>query len=210
MLKEFYTTPRLAMDLNDGGGPFGFDIHKAYEVCTLINDIDASFIIETGSNTGDTTEFLAKLYPTKTIITCDINNNYFNFAKERLAKYRNVTVHNVSSVYLINNIKYPKDTLFYLDAHENGMELPLRQEIKSIKHGIIAIDDFNINAPGYAYEPEINIDCIKGTDDVYTNNPLAKYPFPLLQRSRRCGRAYPTKKVKANWNHEIFKKLCKT
>ena len=69
MLKEFYTTPRLAMDLNDGGGPFGFDIHKAYEVCTLINDIDASFIIETGSNTGDTTEFLAKLYPTKTIIT---------------------------------------------------------------------------------------------------------------------------------------------
>ena len=61
MFKEFYTTPRLAVDLNDGGGPFGFDIHKAYEVCTLINEIDASVIVETGSNTGDTTEFLANM-----------------------------------------------------------------------------------------------------------------------------------------------------
>ncbi len=210
MIKEFYTTPRLGMDLHDGGGPFGFDIHKAHEVCTLINDMDVSVIIETGSNTGDTTEFLAKLYPTKKIITCDNNNNYFNFAKVRLEKYNNVEIYNVDSVYLIQNLKYPKDTLFYLDAHENGMDLPLTREIKSIKHGIIAIDDFNINAPGYSYEPAINIDCIKGTDDVYINNPLAKYPYPILQRARRCGRAYTTKKVKANWNYEIFKKFCKS
>lgn len=210
MLKEFYTTPRLAMDLNDGGGPFGFDIHKAYEVCTLINDLDASVIVETGSNTGDTTEFLAKMYPTKRIITCDININYFNFAKIRLAKYNNVEIYNMDSVYLIQNIKYPKDTLFYLDAHENGMDLPLSKEIKAIKHGVIAIDDFNIKAPGYSYDPSITDDCIKGTGDIYTNNPLASYTYPLLQKVRRCGRAFTTKKITVDFKrYDIFKKYNK-
>ena len=208
MFKEFYTTPRLAVDLNDGGGPFGFDIHKAYEVCTLINEIDASVIVETGSNTGDTTEFLAKLYPTKRIITCDININYFNFAKARLEKYKNVEVYNMDSVYLIQNIKYPKQTLFYLDAHENGIELPLEYEIKSIKHGIIAIDDFNINAPGYDYDPTIGAYPIKGTGDIYTNNPLASYTYPVLQRARIAGRAYTTKKITVDFDkYDIFKKL---
>lgn len=208
MIKEFYTTPRYGMNLNDGGGPFGFDIHKAYEVCTLIEENKINTIVETGTHVGDTTEFLAKMYPNKKIISCEIHINYFNFAKMRLQKYKNVEIYNTPSIYTIENIKYPKNTLFYLDAHENGIELPLYNEIRTIKHGIIVIDDFFSNVPGYCWEERINMDCISGTDDVYINNPFADYPYPLLQRGRRAGRAYTTKNFKVDWNNEIFKKFC--
>ena len=34
---NFYTTPRLSINLTDEGGPFGLDIHTALEICYLIN-----------------------------------------------------------------------------------------------------------------------------------------------------------------------------
>ena len=72
---NFYTTPRLSINLTDEGGPFGLDIHTALEICYLINFYKCDSILETGTNTGDTTEFLAKTFPHLPIETCEIEKD---------------------------------------------------------------------------------------------------------------------------------------
>ena len=59
--KHFYRTVRLgAAELSDDGGPFGFDVTTALEFDYLIERYQCDAIIETGSNVGDTTEYLAR------------------------------------------------------------------------------------------------------------------------------------------------------
>ena len=71
--KHFYRTLRLsATELSDGGGPFGFDITTALEFDYLIERYQCDAVIETGSNMGDTTEYLARAYPHLTSVTCDV------------------------------------------------------------------------------------------------------------------------------------------
>ena len=72
-------------------GPFGFDIHKAYDYCSIIESNDIDTIIETGTNAGDTTEFLAKQYPDKKIITCETDPSLVTIARLRLDKFKNVS-----------------------------------------------------------------------------------------------------------------------
>ena len=111
LLKNFYTTfpaqppknPKLYLSL--GGGPFGYNIHHALEIDYLINKYGCDAIIETGTNTGDTTEYLAKQYPNLTIITCEIEKNYTSIAKDRLSIYSNVYVFNETSEKIVKKFK---------------------------------------------------------------------------------------------------------
>lgn len=212
---HFYTTPRYSIGMRGDGGPFGYDIHKSIDFNLLILENDINTIIETGTNAGDTTEFLAKLYPKKRIITTELNQDFFNLAKERLKNFSNVEVYNVSSEYLIKNIEYSKNTIFYLDAHWNDY-WPLQDEILSIKNGIIMIDDFFINCNGFGYDQynEIRLDknlIINSgiTDDIYCNNPLTNYEIANAQRGIKSGRCFTTKKFNTNTlkKHSIYKKI---
>lgn len=212
---HFYTTPRYSIGMRGDGGPFGYDIHKSIDFNLLILENNIDTIIETGTNAGDTTEFLAKLYPKKRIITTELNQDFFNLAKERLKYFSNVEVYNVSSEYLIKNIKYNKNTIFYLDAHWNEY-WPLQDEILSIKNGIIMIDDFFINCHGFGYDQYNGVildeTLIKNSgikEDIYFNNPLANYGISNAQRGIKSGRCFTTKNIKINTfkKYDIYKKI---
>lgn len=196
ILYNFYTTDRLGANMNDGGGPFGFDIHMALEVCYLIQEYGCDSIIETGTNMGDTTEFLAKCFPKTNVLSCENNLDFYEKAKKRLDKFDNVTLYNLSSDDFIKNISvgFP---FYFLDAHWNNY-WPLADEILNIHRGLICIHDFDINYLGYSYDEYNNIKndiCflkkhIGANVDCYTNDPTTMYPFPLHQKKRLAGRAY--------------------
>ena len=78
---NFYNTPRLSLNMSDGGGPFSLDIHNALEVCYLIDFYKCDVILETGTNTGDTTEFLAKTFSHLPIETCEIEKDLSDAVK---------------------------------------------------------------------------------------------------------------------------------
>jgi hypothetical protein len=177
--------------MRDDGGPFGHDIHKSIDFNLLILENNIDTIIETGTNIGDTTEFLAKLYPKKRIITTELNKDFFNFAKERLKYFSNVEIYNVSSDYLIKNIEYNK-------------------------HGIIMIDDFFINCDGFGYDEykgiKLDKNLVKNSgiiEDIYSNNPLANYGIVNSQKGLKSGRCFTTKKfnTKTLEKYNIYKKI---
>lgn len=207
LLYNFYTTERCSFNVSDGGGPFGFDIHHALEIDYLIKKYNIQRIVETGTNMGDTAEYLAKNYPEITIITTETVNDFFNFSKKRLKKYSNVFILNESSekVTLIEGKKNIK-TLYYLDAHW-GEYWPLSDEIKNIETGIICVGDFNIENNLYGYDYYNGIPCddtlIRNTGftgKIYTNNPHCDtYPFPVLQMGRLGGRAYFCKNIQEDY-----------
>jgi hypothetical protein len=221
LLKNFYTTPRKGFNLSDQGGPFGLDIHFALEVDYCITEYDCDCIFETGTNAGDTTEFLAKQYPSKQIFSCEIDETYFKLAKERLSKYDNVTLFNESSEKSIENFTKEYGAkfnlpFFYLDAHWNDY-WPIADELKNIDKGVICIGDFylkraTLNEYGRApvsYGNEYSVDdvivldskvvleAITPSTEIYVNNVENgdNYEFPCLQSLRRSGRSYFCKNI---------------
>lgn len=210
LLYNFYTTPRLSKFMADDGGPFGFDIHFALEVDYLIKNYNVDVVIETGTNAGDTADFISKNYPLMDVITSEINTFLHSKAHARLSGRKNIKVLLESSE---NTVKLGKDytcPLFFLDAHW-GKYWPLSDELKNIEKGIIIVSDFDIgkkNVPGdifYGFDTYNNVKCNKNlvlssitpTTPLYVNNAfdLSVYPYPCLQMKRRAGRCYFTKGI---------------
>lgn len=195
----FYTTSRAgAVRLSDGGGPFGFDVQKAQQVDYLMRTYGLDGIIETGCHMGDTTAYLAAIYPELPIVTCDINPEYFAFTKARLRSAGNVTVlHGNSSDLLPNLVSQFRKPLVYLDAHW-GPEWPLLEELACVRHGLVAVDDFNINHPRFGYDTYDGVDCgpelvrqaLPDLDRLFVGNPYGHYGLPCLQVGRRSGVGY--------------------
>jgi hypothetical protein len=216
---NFYTTKRQSFSMSDNGGPFGFDIHFALEIDYLIKSYNVDCFFETGTNSGDTTEYLCKTYPHLNIVSCETNLDYFKFAKKRLQNYKNVYLFNESSEAVIAKLNQKfQMTLYYLDAHWNDY-WPLKDEIKNIDKGLICVSDFynpyqeltNLDVE-YGYDTYQNISCdvnllngvIQDKTKIYTNNvlDLDVYEYPCLQRQRRTGRAYFNKNI----NLDLFSK----
>ena len=195
LFNNFYTTERHGYGLSDDGGPFGFDIHMALEVCYLIKMYGCDCIVETGTNTGDTTEFLAKCFPKIDIVTCEVDGQLYEIAKKRLGRYSNVTVERMSSNELVANKINAEFPFYFLDAHW-GDYWPLADELSHIHKGVVCVDDFDIHHSEYGYDEyngvKNDIDLLRKyvKANCYVNNPDARYPYPLLQRRRLGGRAY--------------------
>jgi len=214
-LKHFYTTERYSRFINGEGGPFGFDIQKSIEFNLLIIENKIDIFVETGTHCGDTTEFLAKIFPEKKIITCETDNTFFNISKLRLNKYKNIEIFNVSSDYLIKSLNFNFNIIFYLDAHWEKY-WPIENELKNIKKGIIMVDDFFIDCSNYKYDhyegkllsKKLLLD--NGIiNDIYINDPLIKPLFPIMQKSRISGRAYTTKNINISTfeKYDIYRKI---
>ena len=222
LLNNFYLTPSLPplesskVKLTMGGGPFGYNIHYALEIDYIITNYKCDAIIETGTNSGDTTEYFANQYPNLPIITCEIEENYFNTAKNRLNKYSNVFLFKESSEQVVkkfqNTFKLP---FYFLDAHWYDY-WPIIDEINNINKGIISIDDFDIGVEGYNFDQYKNQKCdlsiipkksIKFP--IYSNNPnFLSYKYPLIPSIYNAGRAFFGKNIKK----DLFKfnKMFKT
>lgn len=199
LLLTFYTTPRLGQEqLSDGGGPFGFDITTALQIDFLIDSYGCDGIVETGCFLGDTTEYLANRYPQLPIRTCDVVENHAAFTQHRVADRQNVTVFHGDSAALLPSLLCGLNRpLVYLDAHWLD-KWPLRDELISIRDGVIAIDDFYIGHDRFGYDhydgevcgPELVARALPGTEVLFVGNPYADYRVPCLQTGRRSGTGY--------------------
>ncbi|MCF7223351.1 hypothetical protein [Marilutibacter chinensis] len=197
--KHFYRTMRLsASELSDGGGPFGFDVTTALEFDFLIERYQCDAIIETGSNMGDTTEYLARTYPHLNIVTCDVMDKYVDIVRRRVGFMPHTYVEKVDSPELIAKFKDEfRCPLYYLDAHWYE-DWPLERELALIDNGVVCVDDFNIGHPRFGYDKYGEIECgpqmlsrfIDKIPHYYTNNPEAQHELPCLQTGRRGGKAY--------------------
>lgn len=203
------------MNMSDGGGPFGFDIHFALEVDYLINSAGCDAFIETGTNTGDTTDYVSKQYPNISIVSSEIEPTFYSLASVRLKDRENVSLHLASSEQIMKQYRTRyKCPFYYLDAHWNDY-WPLADEIRSIERGIVCVSDFFIgeDARGgetfYGFDSYNGIVCDKSMilrntnpdTPIYVNNAanLKAYEYPTMQRERRSGRAYFCKGISTDF-----------
>ena len=63
----------------EGLGPLARDIHQAIEWDNIIQKYNCDVFVETGTFLGETTEYMALMYPNMKIITSEINPRYFEF-----------------------------------------------------------------------------------------------------------------------------------
>ncbi|MGN5633252.1 hypothetical protein [Streptomyces sp. AC154] len=198
LLRTFYSVPRAGKGLSDGGGPFGFDITTALQVDFLMRAYGCDGVVESGTHCGDTTEYLARMYPALPIRTCEIDTTYAAVAKYRLRDLPNAEVHIGDSALLVPELVRGLDRpLVFLDAHWR-VEWPLRTELSAVERGVVVVDDFDIGHPRFGYDhyqgvlcgPELIRNTLKSVTRMHIGNPLADYPLPCLQVGRRSGTGY--------------------
>ncbi len=136
-------------------------------VCMLKNRYNIDAAIETGSQYGYTTSFLASIF--NEVHTVEIVSSTYEVAQNNLRNFSNTICHLGCSTEVLKNILpglESKPLLFYLDAHWEAY-WPLRDEIEEISkthrdNCIIMIDD--IKVPG---RPDIGFDWSGGDECSY-------------------------------------------
>lgn len=180
--------------------PFFALIKKNYSIDT---------VVETGTFLGGTTVLFSLLF--ENVITIEINDNYFQNAKEKLKSYSNVYCLQGSSEKVFHailpNLK-DRPILFYLDAHwkENW---PLLEELKEISkthkdNCIVVIDDFKVpNRNDIVYDvydgiKECSLEYIKHELDQVFSSYQIHYLIPRSKNSKAKFVAIPKVWVKKN------------
>jgi len=113
---------------------------------------NATQFVESGTHLGDTLEFMASCFPTKRCVSCEIGQSKFQAAHKRLSDKNNVFLVPEASPKFLKLLKtcvpsfVHSKTCFWLDAHLEGVQLPIREELASITSQFsdyqIFIDDF--------------------------------------------------------------------
>lgn len=148
-----------------GADPFGGPFNGQLGRTAIVNELLALFpfaaIVETGTFTGSTTEYLLS-QTSVAVHSVEIDPARFLAAGERLFRYRDRSILSCGDSraflkQLANDDQFPKDCVFfYLDAHWND-DLPLREEVALIcshwAQSIVMIDDFQVpDDAGYGYD----------------------------------------------------------
>ena len=147
------------------------------QILKLRDELNISTFVETGTFKGINAKFHAQNF--KEVLTCELLDEYFKMAKERLKNYKNVHIFKKSSPdflkWFIKEYKQQKRTdivFFYLDAHFYDPNLPPGQKwvvinelkaLKGFKNCIICIHDFDCEGLGHC---------------IYNNEPLG---LPLIK-----------------------------
>jgi hypothetical protein len=132
---------------------------KAIEVIKKLRDkFKIDIFIETGTFMGINAQLHSRNFIE--VLTCEINEEYYAKAIERLKDNWNVTVYNEDSKSFLNRVKNEK-AIFYLDAHFYDKKLPKNKrfvvidELKTIgknKKAVIIIHDFDNNLGHITYD----------------------------------------------------------
>ena len=142
------------------GGAFNGQRFRRLVFNELLNLFDFEVIIETGSYTGNTTEYIDE-HVNCPIYTVELHPRFYTHSRLRLRHRPNV--HSVRAdsrqflTWATTAPEVPKGcALFYLDAHWND-DLPLAEELRIIlktwANPIIMIDDFQVPGdPGYTFD----------------------------------------------------------
>ena len=181
--------------MSDGGGPFGFDITVALLIDEVISECRPEAIVETGCHMGDTTSYLAEVYPGLPIFSCHIEPAYSGFTRYRTREAPNVFVECRDSPALITDVSERYSPRFSVLMHIGGEQWPLVPELTAIQCGIAVIHDFDIDHPRFSYDeyngvrcgPRLLAEIPDFPDAYYTPDPNSDYPLPCLQVGRRAG-----------------------
>jgi len=127
---------------------FNGDTFVCEEFLKLKEQFNIKRITETGTALAGTTKWFCENFDE--VHTIEINQTYYDIAKDRCKEFENLTMHLGSSEDLIqeailsNNLRF---SAFFLDAHWGG-HCPLEQELTKIGElctdPIIAIHDFKV------------------------------------------------------------------
>lgn len=137
------------------GGPFNGQRGRQELVTNLLATMKPAAIIETGTNSGDTTAFLAEVSKAD-VYSVDINPRFYYFARMRLRLRPNIHLALDDSRQYIAKLarsgSFPRENVFfYLDAHISA-DLPLPAELLTINDHwsdwAALVDDFEV--PGDA------------------------------------------------------------
>jgi hypothetical protein len=140
------------------GSPFNGDTFIEQEFLSLKDRFSLTTAVETGTNHGDTTVWLAKNF-LKTV-SCEIDHN---LVQECAVKFKQENVHvelfygSSEAVldYVIPHRGIGHDTIFFLDAHWNSY-CPLLDELEAIAKyellPVIAIHDFMVPGGGLGWD----------------------------------------------------------
>jgi len=150
--------------MQNQNGPFNEDHFIEKEILKLRDEHNIKTVIELGTFTGRTSEFFAKNF--ENFYGCEINPEYFAFAKERLRFYGNAFVFNQDSESFLNEIlplEGKGKVLIFQDSHW-GDHWPIINELQIIQSKglkpVIVIHDFKV--PGH--ENDLGYDSYKGVD----------------------------------------------
>lgn len=151
-----YLSPRSRELWPGFGEPLNGQRDRLETLTRLLRRLEPDGIIETGTFLGFTTAWLATFGPP--VISIEIDPGYFEVARRRLRKHRNVEVFLGNSSDVLTRLDSDRFArpFFYLDAHW-GEDLPLKLEVQTIfrrwPESLVVIDDFHVpHDPGYAYD----------------------------------------------------------
>ncbi|MBD3322191.1 MAG: hypothetical protein GF350_13920 [Chitinivibrionales bacterium] len=160
--------------------------------------------IETGAHVGSTLAFIARTWPRVTCYSCEPDQAACSEAAQNIARenLNNVMLYNDDSQNFLVRIKrdhagvFNSSTTFWLDAHGNGFEWPLKDEVRFITHhftnAFVFIDDFLV--PG--------MECF-GYDH-YDNQVCSfEYIRDALNPSRNYMIYYPDYREKTSSHHPL-------
>ena len=127
---------------------------------SLVEQHGVTAVVETGTSTGETSAFLARLDPSLPVYSCEIQPDTFKRAATRLARFPNVKAFQSSSPAFLKSLLATgacgELPLFWLDAHWFAY-WPLRDELSiitnNLEKAILMIDDFQV--PG---KPQFGFD----------------------------------------------------
>lgn len=130
-------------------------------VDTIIAGVEV--FIETGTNVGSTLAYVGRSYPQVRCLSCEPARDAFSKALDNTTDLLNVVIYNEKSEQFLKRLKQRCPNLFqlariifWLDAHGQGFNWPLKEEIAFITNNFTAayilIDDFKVpglNCFGY-------------------------------------------------------------
>jgi hypothetical protein len=152
------------------GEPLNGQALRAAAIERLIGDFEPDVLVETGTFLGFTTAHLAG-YGVP-VITAEIDRTFHRRALRRLRALENVEALRMDSRSAIRTVRDAdrfRRPLIYLDAHWEGLELPLAGELAEIveawSDAVVVIDDFLVPGGRYGHY-------------VYAGEPLALSTLP--------------------------------
>lgn len=151
---------RFSPSRQSWGGPLNGQQQRQRMVSELIEQLDISAIVETGTFRGTTTEFFADLCPGP-VFTIEADKRLYGYSRARLFGRRNIVSLLDDSRSglrgMVGNKRLKgKRVLFYLDAHW-GSDLPLAEEIDLVfsnwNEAVVIVDDFKVpHDSGYGFD----------------------------------------------------------
>tara|TARA_R110000824_G_scaffold324562_2_gene511543 strand:+ start:4674 stop:5279 length:606 start_codon:yes stop_codon:yes gene_type:complete len=137
----------------------------------IIEAFNSEIFIETGFFRASTAVIIRSWFPKLPIFEVEINPEFYRYGVNLFENDENITIVNSESKeFLKNNINMFKEysnPVFYLDAHWDPNNWPLRGEVEYIStlpSPIILIDDFKTPGPDGMPSPNHGYDSYNGHD----------------------------------------------